>query len=208
MFAGPSLRDFIRLSGAGARWYPEIVAAYPIRLFGDPVLKQRSKPVSELDADLARLVDTMYDTMHEAAGLGLAAPQVGVQMRLFTFDVGEDEEPRVVVNPEIVEAKGEWAFEEGCLSVPGLQFEIVRPKLVTIQGLDLEGREVVVEADELLARVFLHEVDHLDGILLLDRLDADTRRQALKEIRLAGVDAAAQRDLVATARHADRAPRL
>src|SRR5687768_4068817 len=108
----------------------------------------------------------MYDTMYEAVGLGLAAPQVGVQKRLFTYDVGEG--PTVIVNPEIVETSGEFPYEEGCLSVPGLRFEIVRPKVVTIRGLDIDGNEVVVEGDEVLARVFLHVVDHLDGVLLLD----------------------------------------
>jgi peptide deformylase len=174
--------------------------AFPIRIFGDPVLKQKAREVEELDGALARLVDTMYDTMYDANGLGLAAPQVGVQKRLFTFDAHEDEEPHVIVNPVVVDSSGEWLFEEGCLSVPGYQFEIVRPKVVTIQGVDLDGKEVVLEADELLARVFLHEIDHLDGILLLDRLDPDTRKQALKAIR--------EHDLVASARDTDDAPRL
>ena len=166
---------------------------YALRLFGDPVLKQRAREVEEIDGSLAGIVDTMYDTMYEAIGLGLAAPQVGVQKRLFTYDVGEG--PTVIVNPEIVETKGEFVYEEGCLSVPGLRFEIVRPKIVTVRGLDLEGREVVVEGDELLGRVFLHEVDHLDGVLLLDRLDPDVRKQALRALR--------DQDLVAVARHSD-----
>jgi len=126
------------------------VTSYPIRLFGDPVLKQRAREVEELDGSLAGIVDTMYDTMYEALGLGLAAPQVGVQKRLFTYDVGEG--PTVVVNPEIVATSGEFAYEEGCLSVPGLKFEIVRPKVVTVRGVDLDGHEVVVEGDEQLGR--------------------------------------------------------
>jgi peptide deformylase len=169
------------------------MASYPIRLFGDPVLKQRAREVEELDGSLAGIVDTMYETMYEAIGLGLAAPQVGVQKRLFTYDVGEG--PTVIVNPEIVETSGEFAYEEGCLSVPGLKFEIVRPKVVTIRGIDLDGREVVVEGDEVLGRVFLHEVDHLDGVLLLDRLVPDVRKQALRALR--------DQDLVAAARHPD-----
>lgn len=166
---------------------------YQIRLFGDPVLKQRAREVEELDGSLAKIVDTMYDTMYEAIGLGLAAPQVGVQRRLFTYDVGEG--PTVIVNPEIVETSGEFLYEEGCLSVPGMKFEIVRPKVVTVKGLDLDGREMVVEGDEVLARVFLHEVDHLDGVLLLDRLEPDVRKQALRALR--------DQDLIAAARHAD-----
>lgn len=169
------------------------MTSYPIRLFGDPVLKQRAREVEELDGSLAGIVDTMYDTMYEAIGLGLAAPQVGVQKRLFTYDVGEG--ATVIVNPEIVETSGEFAYEEGCLSVPGLKFEIVRPKVVTLCGIDLDGKEVVVEGDEVLARVFLHEVDHLDGVLLLDRLEPAVRKQALRAIR--------DQDLVAAARHPD-----
>jgi peptide deformylase len=155
-------------------------------MFGDPVLRQRAKEVEELDGDLARLVDAMYDTMHDALGLGLAAPQVGVLKRLYTYDLGDG--PAVIVNPEIVEASGEWAYEEGCLSVPGLHFEIVRPKLVTVRGLDLDGREVVFEGDELMGRLIQHEIDHLDGTLLLDRLDPERRKEALRELRRAQLD--------------------
>jgi peptide deformylase len=157
------------------------VAAYQVRLFGDPGLKQPARAVTEIDGRLAALVDSMYDTMYEAVGIGLAAPQVGVRKRLFTYDVGEG--PHVIVNPEIVETSGEWSFEEGCLSVPGLHFEIVRPDVVTLRGLDLDGDEIEIRAGELLGRLFQHEVDHLDGVLLLDRLDSDTRRQALRELR-------------------------
>jgi peptide deformylase len=157
------------------------VTAYVVRLFGDPGLKQRAREVTELDGRLAALAETMYETMYEAVGVGLAAPQIGVRKRLFTYDVGKG--PHAVVNPEIVESSGEWTFEEGCLSVPGLHFEIVRPKIVTLRGIDLDGNEVVIEGDELLGRLFQHEIDHLDGVLLLDRLDADTRRQALRELR-------------------------
>jgi len=162
------------------------VGTYTIRLFGDPVLRQRVPEVTELDADLARLVATMIETMHEARGVGLAAPQVGVQKRLYTYDVGDD--PGVIVNPEIVETSGEWIYDEGCLSVPGFSFEIVRPKVVTVRGIDLDGREVVLEGDELMGRLIQHEIDHLDGVLLLDRLDADTRKAALGELRQRALD--------------------
>jgi peptide deformylase len=157
------------------------MATYTIRTFGDPVLKQRAREVEELDGALARLVDTMYETMYEASGVGLAAPQVGVQRRIFTYDVGEG--PDVLVNPEIVASSGDWSFEEGCLSIPGLAFEIVRPKVVTVRGLDLEGNEKLFEADEYLGRVMQHELDHLDGVLLLDRLEPDVRKQALRAWR-------------------------
>ena len=157
------------------------MSTYPVRVFGDPVLKQKAKDVTDLDGALARFVDTMVDTMYEASGVGLAAPQVGVQKRMFTFDVGEG--PQVLINPEVAEATGEWVYEEGCLSIPGFHFEIVRPKVVTMTGLDLDGNEVTIEGDELLGRVFLHELDHLDGVLMLDRLDPDERKRALRELR-------------------------
>ena len=157
------------------------MATYPIRVFGDPVLKQRSREVDELDGGVAQLVDTMYSTMYDAVGLGLAACQVGVRKRLFTYDVGEG--PQVLVNPVLVESSGEAAFDEGCLSIPGLRFEVVRPQRVTVQGVDLDGREVVIEDDDMLARVFQHELDHLDGVLLFDRLEPDARKQALRQLR-------------------------
>src|SRR6185295_6443674 len=163
------------------------VSTYPVRVFGDPVLKQKAKDVTELDGALARFVDTMVDTMYEAAGVGLAAPQVGVQKRMFTFDVGEG--PQVLINPEVAEATGEWVYEEGCLSIPGFHFEIVRPKVVTMTGLDLDGNEVVIEGDELLGRVFLHELDHLDGVLMLERLDRAQRKDAMRELREQGMRA-------------------
>ena len=169
------------------------MATFPIRLFGDPVLKQRAREIVEIDGSLSPLVDAMYDTMYEAAGVGLAAPQVGVQKRLFTFET-EGTGPGVILNPRIVESSGEWLYNEGCLSVPGLHFEIVRPKEVTLQGLDLDGNELLIEADELLARLFQHEIDHLDGVLLLDRLDPDQRKQALRAIREHGLNADGQRD--------------
>ena len=169
------------------------VGTYSIRVFGDPVLKQRAKDVTDVDGALVRVVNTMVDTMYDASGVGLAAPQVGVQKRLFTYDVGEG--PEVLINPEIVETEGEWAYEEGCLSIPGFHFEIVRPKLVTMTGVDIDGDEVVVQGDELLGRVFLHELDHLDGVLMLDRLDPDERKRALRELRDADLDAAARERL-------------
>lgn len=163
-------------------WYPRRVAAtYPIRTFGDPVLKLRAREVTELTGDLTRIVHTMFETMYEANGVGLAAPQVGIQKRLFTYDIGDG--PGVVVNPEIVDTQGEWAYDEGCLSVPGLHFEIVRPKVVTVRGVDLDGNELVLVGDELMGRMLLHEIDHLDGVLLLDRLDPEIRREALRELR-------------------------
>ncbi len=155
--------------------------SYEIRVYGDPVLRQVAAAVEEIDGRIARMVEDMIPAMHAAEGIGLAAPQVGIQKRLFVYDIGEG--PRTLVNPEIVESDGEWAFEEGCLSVPGLSFEIVRPKLVHLVGRDLDGNEISIEADELLARLFQHELDHLDGVLLLDHLDKKQRKTALREWR-------------------------
>jgi peptide deformylase len=157
------------------------MATYPIRLFGDPVLKRPAADVAEFDGALAKLVEAMYETMYAAPGVGLAAPQVGVQRRFFVYDVGEG--PHLIANPRIVETEGEWEYEEGCLSLPGLAFDIVRPKVVTITGVDLAGDEVTVVGDELLGRVFQHEIDHLDGVLMLERLDADNRKLALRTLR-------------------------
>jgi peptide deformylase len=163
------------------------MATHTIRVFGDPVLKRPTALVTDIDGALVKLVDTMYDTMYDAPGVGLAAPQVGVQKRFFVYDVNDDTGPHVLFNPEIVEATGEWTYEEGCLSLPGLAFEITRPALVTLRGLDRDGNEIVLQGDELLGRVFLHEIDHLDGVLMLDRLDAAERKRAMRELREQGM---------------------
>ena len=174
-------------SAAPVRRYHAAVATHAIRLFGDPVLKRPTAEVTEIDGGLVKLVDAMYETMHEAPGVGLAAPQVGVQKRFFVYEPPDDDEPRVLFNPEVVEATGEWEYEEGCLSLPGLAFEIVRPKLVTVRGLDVDGNEVVIQGDDLLGRIFLHEIDHLDGVLMLDRLDREQRKVAMRELREQGM---------------------
>ncbi len=168
-----------------------VVAPYDIRIIGDPVLRRRAAEIEELDGALVRVSDRMMETMYQAEGIGLAAPQVGVQKRLFVWDVGEG--PRTIVNPEIVESDGEWAYDEGCLSVPGLSWEIVRPKQVHVVGRDLDGNEVSVEADEIEARLFQHELDHLDGTLLIERLDPDTRKAALRKLRDLGIGTAPAR---------------
>lgn len=158
-----------------------MTAPYEIRVIGDPVLRRRADEVADVDDRLVRLVDDMVHTMYAAPGVGLAAPQIGVEKRLFVYDVGDG--PQTIINPEIRGSDGEWVFEEGCLSVPGLSWEIVRPKVVHLVGYDLDGNEVSFEADEYLGRVFQHELDHLDGILLIERLDDDTRKAALRTLR-------------------------
>jgi peptide deformylase len=158
------------------------VAAYQIRLFGDPVLTQRAAEVTDIDGRMIGLVDDMIETMYEARGMGLAAPQVGIQKRLFVYQL-EDRDPVAVVNPVISESRGEWEYEEGCLSIPGLYFPIVRPKEIHLTGLDLDGNEISIDADELEARCFQHELDHLDGRLLITLLDKDQRKEAMRELR-------------------------
>ncbi|HET9076174.1 MAG TPA: peptide deformylase [Acidimicrobiales bacterium] len=159
------------------------MASYQIRLFGDPVLTTPASEVTGVDGKLARLAEDMVETMHAAHGLGLAAPQVGVQKRLFVYQMGEDDKPVTIINPTITESRGEWEYEEGCLSIPGLFFPIVRPKEIHLTGYDLDGREISVEADEIEARCLQHELDHLDGRLLISMLDKDQKRQALRELR-------------------------
>ena len=161
------------------------MAPYAIRTIGDPVLTQRAKEIDDVDGRLAQLVEDMFATMYAAPGVGLAAPQVGVGKRLFVYD--HDDDPGVLINPVIEESDGEWEFEEGCLSVPGLSFTIVRPKQILLRGWDLDGNEVTIEADEYDARVFQHELDHLDGTLLVEHLDEDQLREAksaLRELRM------------------------
>ncbi len=167
------------------------MSAYAVRTFGDPVLKQVARDVEGVDGALVRLVDDMVETMYESEGAGLAAPQVGVQKRLFVYDVGEG--PQTLINPTIVEGEGEWYHDEGCLSIPGLRLGIVRPDKVHVRGYGLDGEEVSIEADEFLGRVFQHEVDHLDGVLMVERLDDDDRKIALRVLRdrSLGLDTAA-----------------
>jgi peptide deformylase len=157
------------------------VAPHQIRLIGDPVLRRPATEVTDVDGALVRLTDDMFTTMYEAPGIGLAAPQVGVQKRFFVYDHGEG--AGVILNPRIIESDGEWTFEEGCLSVPDLTWEITRPKQIHLVGVDLDGNEVSIEADEIEARLFQHEIDHLDGILLVDHLDDDQRREARRVLR-------------------------
>jgi len=160
-----------------------VSAPYRIRHYGDPVLKQVAKDVTDIDGALVRLVEDMLETMYDEPGLGLAAPQVGVRKRLFVYDLEEGENPQALINPEIVESDEEWEYMEGCLSVPGLSWAITRPKLVHIRGIDLDGNEVNIEADELEARLFQHELDHLNGVLLLEHLDDEQKREAKKILR-------------------------
>ena len=158
----------------------------PIRTYGDPVLNSRAAEITEIDGKIAALVDRMVETMYAAPGVGLAANQIGIQRRLFVYDIGDG--PLAIINPKIVESDGEFTHEEGCLSVPGLSWEITRPDEIYLVGLDLDGNEISIETDEFEGRVLQHELDHLDGILLVERLDEDQRRDAKKLLRNRAVE--------------------
>lgn len=159
------------------------MAVLPIRLLGDPVLREPGAPVAEFGPDLARLVDDMVETMDAAGGAGLAAPQVGVQLRVFVYDAGDGDGPRAVVNPEISEPEGSAPYEEGCLSVPGIYVEIERPEIVTARWQDVDGARHEARADGFFARVFQHEMDHCDGKVFLDRAQRRDRKDALRRFR-------------------------
>ncbi len=162
------------------------MAIFPIRTFPDPVLRTAAEDVTEFDDTLKRLVDGMFETMYDAPGVGLAAPQIGISRRVFVADVGEG--PIAMCNPKIVATDGKWKFEEGCLSVPGKYWQISRAEYVRAAGLDVAGDIVEYEGDDLLGRVLQHEIDHLDGMLLLERLPRRMRRAALKELRDEALD--------------------
>ncbi len=144
-----------------------------IRKYPDPILKKKALPVEEIDGELQVLIDDMIETMHSAPGIGLAAPQVGVSKRVIVVDVSSREESQpllVLINPEIVRAEGKVASEEGCLSVPGYVSTIERAERVVVKGLDREGRPLEIEASGLLSRALQHEIDHLEGVLFVDRM--------------------------------------
>ncbi len=157
------------------------MAMYPIRTFPDPVLSMDASDVSVFDDDITRLVNDMLETMYDAPGVGLAAPQIGVLKKIFVADVGDG--PFVMINPQIVETSGKWKFEEGCLSVPDRFWLIKRADYAKAEGVGVDGLPVMFEGDELLGRVLQHEIDHLDGTLLLAHLSTRVRKQALKELR-------------------------
>ena len=154
----------------------------PIRTLGDPVLKTPSRPVTEFDKPLRKLFDDMVETMYAAPGVGLAAPQVGLSRRLFVYDDGLTG-PRFMANPELSQGEGESETDEGCLSLPGPYHLTKRFASITCRGQDLDGTWYVTTAEDLLARIFQHETDHLEGLLFIDRLDDEGRRTVMAELR-------------------------
>lgn len=158
-----------------------MVSIVPIRLFGDPVLRTAAAEVVTFDKELRGLVKDLTDTMRDAPGVGLAAPQLGVSLRVFTFWV--DDELGHLVNPVLDLSDEQQDGEEGCLSVPDLTFECKRARSVVAKGMNMHGEPITLEGSDLLARCVQHETDHLDGIVFIDRLDAQTRKKAMKAIR-------------------------
>ncbi len=164
----------------------EPVAKRTILKLGDPALAEKSAPVAEIDADILALVRDMIETMHKAPGIGLSAPQVGVPRRVITVDLSVNEDPDALyalINPEIVRREGKCVREEGCLSVPEVYEKVARPQKITVKGLNTEGKEVAIEAEDLLARAFCHEIDHLDGKLFVDYLSPLKRSLIRKKFR-------------------------
>jgi peptide deformylase len=153
-----------------------------IRTLGDPVLREPVKPVTDFDPSLRTLFDDMVDTMRDAPGVGLAAPQVGLSLALFVFDDGETG-PMFLANPELSEGTGELLEDEGCLSIPGPYHATPRFARIRARGQDLDGRPLDIVGEGLLARIFQHETDHLNGMLYIDRLDDDGRRDVMAQLR-------------------------
>jgi len=158
----------------------------PIVKYGEVTLHESARPVADIDGDLRALARDMVETMYAAPGIGLAAPQVGLPIRLFVIDISVGHDPKgliTLVNPEFVEREGMQLEEEGCLSLPGFNATVARPERVTVKGVDLDGRERIITADGLLARAFQHEMDHLDGRVFVDRLRGIKRDLIVRRIR-------------------------
>lgn len=155
------------------------MALRTIRTEGDPVLGKKCRPVTEMTARIQDLIDDMFETMYEAMGVGLAAPQVGILKRIVVIDVGE--EPIVLINPEIIEASGEQTGDEGCLSVPGMAGQVTRPNVVRVRARNENMEEFEIEGEGLLARAFCHEIDHLDGIMYTSKVEGELHRTVYDE---------------------------
>lgn len=155
------------------------MALRTIRVQGDPVLTKKSRPVEQMTPRISELITDMLDTMYDAMGVGLAAPQVGILKRIVVIDIGEG--PIVLINPEILETSGEQTGDEGCLSVPGMAGQVTRPNYVKVKAMDEDMNEVIYEGTELLARAFCHEIDHLDGKMYTDLVEGELHRTSYDE---------------------------
>jgi len=179
-------------AGANPPAAPSRTKIYPITKYGVPVLEARTKPVEKFDEALAQLCDDMFASMYAANGVGLAAPQIGLGLRLAVIDVtvGKNPEARMVLaNPEIIQSEGEQREEEGCLSLPSFRGNVARPQYVTVRAQDVTGKTVDLKGEGLLARAFCHEVDHLNGVLFiqyLSMLKRDLIRRRIRKLQKAG----------------------
>jgi peptide deformylase len=187
-------------AGSGTQEAPEATAVstaaaskiYPIVKYGDPILEKSTARVTKFDAELEQLAEDMFASMYAAQGVGLAAPQIGQSIRLAVVDVtgGKNPEAKITfVNPEIIHAEGEKREEEGCLSIPGFRGYVVRPQFVTVRAQNAKGEEFEIRGEELLARAFCHEIDHLNGILFLQHLSMlkrDLIRRKIKKLKKQG----------------------
>jgi len=162
------------------------MAVLKVRRYGDPVLRRRAVPIDAVTPELRRLVDDMTDTMYDEVGIGLAAPQVGHSVRLLVVGDEEGRGVQVLVNPVITESGGSVTAEEGCLSLPGIFADVTRAQWVKLEARDLEGRPIAITARGLRSRVFQHEIDHLDGVLFIDRLDPVARDRIKRRIKKEG----------------------
>lgn len=156
------------------------MAVLPIRKFPDPVLKQKARRVREIDKKLEKLIADMFETLQDASGVGLAAPQVGISLRLCVIQLPETQEQFVLVNPEVVKRKGSRLVDEGCLSIPGYKGEVNRSESIIVKYWDREGKSTRLKGEELLAQALEHEIDHLNGILYLDRLESPEKLQRIE----------------------------
>ena len=155
------------------------MALRTIRVQGDPVLTKKSRPVEQMTPRISELITDMLDTMYDAMGVGLAAPQVGILKRIVVIDVGEG--PIVLINPEILETSGEQTGDEGCLSVPGMAGQVTRPNYVKVKALDVNMDEQIYEGEGLLARAFCHEIDHLDGKMYTELVEGELHKVTYDE---------------------------
>jgi peptide deformylase len=162
------------------------MAVLKVRRYGDPLLRRRAREIEAVTPEIRRLVDDMIDTMYDEVGIGLAAPQVGTSVRLMVVGDEEGRGAQALVNPVISEQGGSVTGEEGCLSLPGIFAQVTRSQWVKLEAQDLEGRPVAIVARGLRARVFQHEIDHLDGVLFIDRLDPVTRDRIKRRIKKEG----------------------
>jgi peptide deformylase len=162
------------------------MATMPIKIYGESVLRKRAREITRVDDGIRKLAFEMLKTLKEAGGIGLAANQVGVEKRIFVVDRSVfqlEDSPLIVINPVLVDSRGEQTEEEGCLSIPGTYANVIRPLGLTVKGIDLNEKEIVIEAKGILSRVLAHEIDHLNGILFIDHLGSLKRRLLSKKLK-------------------------